>query len=222
MVPSNWLTLLGFFALVAPGVYYDLRRSTKFAERRETTFREVGRVVLVSTCCSAIALPIVLVVASGLRTWTKSDIWPTPRDLVLANHAYVGDHVIPIGLGLLVFVATSIGVSEATLRIASRNAEAKISHASTWSKSFRDDCPQGAHPVIRVRLTSGTSWSGRVAHFSPDLEVADRELVLAPPIAMKANGAPANLPKWGRVILRADQIESIAVRYEPDSPSDTG
>ena len=142
MVPSNWLTLLGFFALVAPGVYYDLRRSAKFAERRETTFREISRVVLVSTCCSAVALPIVLAVGSALRTWTKSDFWLTPRDLVLANHAYVGDHIVSIGIGLLVFVATSLGVSEVTLRIASRKAEARISHASTWTKAFRDDCPQ--------------------------------------------------------------------------------
>ena len=111
------------------------------------------------------------------------------------------------------FVLCSLSVSWLTFAVVYRGDKGKITRQSTWTKAFRVDAPVGSYPLVRVRLQSGTSWVGRVADFSADLELADRELVLSPPLAIRVNGDTRRIEGSGRVILRGDQIESIAVRY---------
>lgn len=220
-MPTTWLALLSFFALVAPGIFFDLLLSRKQAERRETAFREVGRVILVSTWCSAAAIPVALGVGAALRAWvpTGHDWVPTARDLIAGNRIYIADHVAGLALVGVTFVIIALGISALTFWGIHKNDPGQVSHVSTWRKVFRDDAPAHTYPVVRVKLQCGTSWSGRVAHYSPDLEIVDREIVLSAPIAMKsAEGESYELPTdWGRVVLRADRIESIAVQYVQDT-----
>lgn len=217
MMPTTWLALLSFFVLVAPGVFFDLLLSTKQAERRETTFREAGRVILVSAWCSVLTIPVVLGVGAALRAWApKGQDWvPTARDVIAGDRTYLADHLAGLAVIGALFVATTLGISALTFWCIHKDDPGQISHVSIWRKVFRDDAPSDTYPMVRVKLQCGTSWTGRVAHYSPDLEIIDREIVLSPPIAMKtANGPSHNLPAgWGRVILRADRIESIAVQY---------
>lgn len=222
MIPTTVLALLSFFALVAPGVLFDLLLSKKQAERSETAFREAGRVVLVSVWCSLVSVPVVLGAGAALRAWARNgrDWMPTARDLAIGERAYLADHLVGISLLGVLFIATSLGVAKLTYWAVYRDDPGQVSQVSVWRKVFRDDAPSGAYPLVRVKMQSGTSWSGRVAHYSPDLETADREIVLSSPIAMKGpSGKSTELPgKWSRVILHADQIDSITVQYQkPDS-----
>lgn len=67
-----------------------------------------------------------------------------------------------------------------------------------------------------VKLKNGSTWAGRVAKYSPDPDLADRELVLEPPLAARKDSTvdikPLNA-KWTRVILSGPEIVSIAVSY---------
>ncbi|MGN7157878.1 DUF6338 family protein [Dietzia cercidiphylli] len=218
MIPTTALALLSFFVLVAPGLLFDLLLSKKQAERSETAFREAGRVVLVSAWCSLVSVPIVLGVGAALRAWAPNgqDWVPTARDLVIGERVYLADHLAGISLTGVLFVATSLAVSKLTYWVIYRADPGQVSQVSVWRKVFRDDAPPGASPLVRVKMQSGTSWSGRVAHYSPDLEIADREIVLSSPIAMKGPSGKSNelSGNWSRVILRGDQIDSIAVQYQ--------
>lgn len=210
MVPTSWLTVLAFFAFVAPGVFYDLLHAGKFADRRETIFREVGRVVLVSTWCSAAALLVVTGLIWVARlSGAGRDFLPVAREMILADKAYVADHTSGLATVSGVFVLCSLGISWLTFAVVYRGDKGKITRRSTWTKAFRVDAPIGSYPLVRVRLQSGTSWVGRVADFSADLELADRELVLSPPLAIKVDGVNRSIQGTGRVILRGEQIESI-------------
>lgn len=218
MIPTTALALLSFFALVAPGLFFDLLLSKKRAERSETAFREAGRVVLVSAWCSLVSIPVVLGAGAALRTWAPNgqDWVPTARKVAVGERVYIADHLAGLSLMGLLFVAASLGASSLTYWVIYRHDPGQVSRVSVWRKVFRDDAPSGAYPLVRVRTLSGTSWSGRVAHYSPDLETADREIVLSSPISMKGPSGKSNqLPqKWSRVILRGDQIDSIAVQYQ--------
>lgn len=55
---------------------------------------------------------------------------------------------------------------------------------------------------------------GRVADYTPDFEMADREIVLCQPLWSEVEGEPKRFPgDWQRLILPAESIESIAVQY---------
>lgn len=226
MVPTSWLTVLGFFAFVAPGVFYDLMRATRLADRRETAFREIGRIVLVSTWCAAVALAIGVLVAWVVRSSSSGrDFLPGAREIILSDKNHLADHVRGVVALCVGFVLCSLFVAWVTFAVVYRHETGKVTRVSTWKKAFGAgaDLPKGAYPLVRVRLLSGSTWTGRVAHFSTDLELADRELVLSPPLALKVDGVKKQIKGTGRVILRSDQIESIAVRYmrirpEPDAP----
>jgi hypothetical protein len=69
-----------------------------------------------------------------------------------------------------------------------------------------------------VRLAGGAVYLGQVVHYTADLEMADRELVLGPPLFSKIGDKPlAPIPDAGRVVLAGSQIESIGVEYRPKS-----
>jgi hypothetical protein len=71
---------------------------------------------------------------------------------------------------------------------------------------------------VRVRLANGVVIRGRVADFSTDLELEDRQLTLAPPLS--ASGDPQTplqpLPTgWCRTLLKGEDIVLINVQYAP-------
>ncbi|WP_373454701.1 DUF6338 family protein [Rhodococcus sp. 14-2470-1a] len=217
MVPTSWFAILGFFAFIAPGVLFDLLYARKQAERRETAFREVGRIALVSTWCTVWAIAIILALGAAVRGIFKSsrDYIVEPRDLILGDRTFIADHLGGFATAGVVFIAVSLLVSRLTFWKLHGKDPGRVTHVSNWRKLFRDDAPSGTYPLARVRMQNGTSWVGRIVHYSPDLEVADRELVLGPPLAVKAAAGPAcDLSSdWGRVVLSGAQIESITVRY---------
>jgi hypothetical protein len=58
-------------------------------------------------------------------------------------------------------------------------------------------------------------WTGKVAAFSPDLELEHRELVLEPPLSTRAStGQLVDVPaEFQRVVLSESKITSLAVQY---------
>ena len=68
-----------------------------------------------------------------------------------------------------------------------------------------------------MRLTNGTVFLGAVAHYTADLELSDREIVLSPPLFSNTseNALDAMPSDWQRIVLPSSQIESVAVQYRP-------
>ncbi|GAA1463517.1 DUF6338 family protein [Williamsia maris] len=223
MIPSSWLTVFGFFAFAAPGVMYDLLAAQKRAVRRESTLREVSRVVLVSTSCTALSALVVLIAGPPLTAWLPSCAGiPTAGELILADRNFLAGHTIGVSLGGFLFLAVSIGVALGAYLFNFRKVGSKLSYDSQWTLAFRRRLPAGYDSAVRVKLKNETVWFGVVRDFSVDLELADRELTLRPPLAFqKPGGEPSWIDHtrngWGQVVIHGEEVESILVRYQRTS-----
>lgn len=217
MTPSSWFTVLAFFLFVAPGLLYDLCSAHKRIKRRESTFTEISRVALVSTLCSSVAMGVLVLTGALAKKWWNKQPFPNPGALVRGGSAYVADHFTALvwacALGLVVSLATALLLFWAT----HFKETATIAYRSAWQVVFRDHKPDTATAVyVRIKLRDGTVWRGRVAQYSPDMELADREIVLSHPIAVKpsSRGTSNTLhPDWSRVVLTGSEIVTLTVMY---------
>jgi hypothetical protein len=62
------------------------------------------------------------------------------------------------------------------------------------------------------------TYIGQVGHFTADLETADREIVLVPPLYVKRPDSQLKeMPfEWQRVVLSGASVDSLIVQYRPD------
>lgn len=218
MVPESWLSLAFFALLVAPGLVFDLLARRRRVGQAESTFREISRVVLASTGFSAVGLLAVGVVGALRPNWM-----PIPRQLFTAPDPYVYDHPGRVVAASAIQLTAALGAAMATHFVLARKTGSTLRPVSPWSKTLREDAPESTTPHVRIRLQSGTVFVGRVNHYTAQLEVADREIVLAPPLFSKTGGnALVAMPsRYQRLVVRGSQIESIAIEYRAatDDPS---
>lgn len=212
MVPSTWLSAVLFVVLIAPGLLFDLLAERRRAGAPESAFREASRVVLASLVFSSLGLGVVDLVRTVEPTWM-----PDADRLVAEPHQYLVEHYRLILGALLLGGSVALGAAWLAHWLLSRKYGSGLRTLSSWRKVFRDELPAGvAAPHVRVRLTNGTVFTGLVAQYTADLDLADREIVLAPPLFSRT-GANKLTPlpvEWQRLILPASSIESIAVQYQ--------
>lgn len=213
MLPSTWLSLVLFILLIAPGLLFDLLAEGRRVGVQESAFRETSRVALASLAFSAVGVLAVAIVRTVHAAWM-----PDPRLFLLNSHTYLAGHYASVFWSLLLEVAVALGAAAAAHKYLAKKAGAPPLRASSlWSVALSEDVPAGTVPHARVRLTSGTVYLGEVTHYTADLEMADRELVLGPPLFSKTGEkllAPVPT-EITRVALACTQIESIAVQYRP-------
>jgi hypothetical protein len=152
-----------------------------------------------------------------LRTILPASM-PDPRRLLESGNSYVQTHYRLILQALLLHVSLALTAAWGWhTYLARKQGGATIRPVSTWTQVFKRDCPKNHDAYVRVRLEGGVIYSGLVAHFSVDLEVDGRELILAPPMASKTGEHPMTpLPQqYQRVVIRGSTIEVIAVEYRP-------
>lgn len=209
MVPANLWSAIFFLVLVAPGLLYDLLSETKLTRPKESTFREVGRVVLASLAFSA--APLLLLTSIGDANWT--DALPDPSRWAQDGSAYTVDNYGPIVFALVLQTGLSCGLVSG-FHLWRHGRSPSLGSIPTWRKVFRDDNPSRIAPVARVKLSSGTVYEGTVADYTQSFEDG-RDLVLAPPLKFKpAGGRMSDVPSaWQRMVIAREQIESVTVRY---------
>lgn len=218
MVPGTWLSGLFFVVLVAPGLLFDLLSERRRAGVAESTFREISRVVLASVAFSGLSLAILAVGRAVVPSWL-----PDPRQLFFGGDlaSYLAGHYRLVLRALVAEVAIALLAAVGLHLILTRRAGgATIRFVSPWTKVFRHECPAGYRPEARVRLNDGTMYVGAVGHFTSDLEPEGRELVLVPPLWSKSptDATLAAVPEeWQRIVIRATNIDSLTVRYWPES-----
>lgn len=213
-MPSTWLGVLLFLLLIAPGLLFDLLSDRRRAVVKESAFREVGRTILASLGFGAVGLAI-----ASLAHVAWPAVFADPAALIGAGAAtYLQDGAIHVAA--LITIQTSAALAAAggaNWYLQRRSHNARLRAVSAWFDVFRRERPEETVPYARVRTKSGVVWAGTVIEYSPDLEIADRELVLGTPLASsKTNAELKPLPSvWQRVLLRDDEIQWITVKYVP-------
>jgi hypothetical protein len=217
MVPSTWLTVVLFLLLVSPGLLFDLLAARRRTGAVESAFHETSRIVLASLGFTVVALAILAAVGAA-----TSGLLPDPKGLLDPDGVYLADHW-PTVIGAL--AAESVLAHGAVLLahwLLVRRNGATIRPVSAWTALFRRDLPAGHRPYVRLRLTGGIVYTGSVLSFTSDLPLADRELVLGPPLFSKmGDGTLSALPPgYRRVLIRGAMIETMAVQYRPTAAAD--
>lgn len=216
MIPIGWSGFLAFVLFVAPGLVYDLKRSKTDVPEKESTFREISRVVLVSAICSIPAAFLVLLVLQGIQR-AGFDQVPTLREL-LSTDPVLFEEKLPGTISAVAgFAAVSMFIVWLLGTLRRSRSRASLSSASGWTKVFREHLPEGSIPEVTVRTHDGSLWRGMVANYSADLELEDREIVIAPPFNMQLGTEfERPHPSWSRIVIPAREIEWIAVSYRRD------
>ncbi len=214
MLPSTWLGAVLFLVLIAPGALFDLLATRRRARPMETALQEASRIVFASLCCSAVGF-----LAVGLVRTFRPHWMPSPQALLSQPHGYAVTHYrLLIRAGVLEFVVAcaAAGAAHAFLGLRDRS---RMRPVSLWHAVFTDDVPAGFAPYACVRVASGATWMGYAAHWTADLEMADRELVLSPPlwVAAPEKSSQPVPAEWSRVVLPGSQIQSITVQYRPSA-----
>lgn len=212
MVPSTWVSVVLFLLLIAPGLLYDLLAQRRRVLPAESTFREASRVALSSLIFTAIGLAVVCLVRAR---WPA--LMPDPVGLLSGGSSYLAAHYLVVAGALGLEVVVALGAAWATHAYLAHRHGAPLRQESAWTSVLRKSVPNGYRPYVRVRLENGTVYMGSVAHATADLELGERELVLAPPLYSntETETVSAVLAEWQRIVLRGTQIESLTVRYEP-------
>ncbi|MDN5779295.1 MAG: DUF6338 family protein [Humibacillus sp.] len=210
MIPSTIGAVFSFFLFVAPGLLFDLLAARRRAGVPESAFREVSRVVLASTAFTAVAAAIVVLLGlavpparARLMNWSSGgeSLSATEPSVLIAMIAVAS---LACVLACLVHAFLARGVSQ-------------LHQTSAWSHVFRTEAPAGSAPYARVKTSSGSTYTGFVGTYTPDLDAAGRELVLVPPLWSAAPGKSLNpVEQWSRIVLRADEIVVLMVDYRPD------
>lgn len=231
-MPTSWGGVLLFLLLIAPGLLFDLLADRRRAQVKETALREAGRITLASLVFGAVGFLAVCVLASG---FPRVFVWPFSALEADEPVAQYGTFRLAITLGVQTVVALGAawgynqwlsrrrrsplraGWRQVLTKAWWRSGErpGRIRAVSSWKLVLGDNVPKGQYAHARVRLKSGTVWTGRVGPFSTDLETSGRELVLQKPLSV---GAPEKPQKpvpasWHLVLLAGDDIDSITVKY---------
>jgi hypothetical protein len=215
LVPTTWLALLFFVLLVAPGLLYDLLAERYRAKAGESVFREISRTVLASLIISTLSFSILLAIRLMRPAWM-----PDPDRLISGTSSgyYITRHYWLILRTLLLEGGIALAIAAGFQWIRAKRVRARLRPVSTWTKVFREECPPGFLPYVQVRHSNGMTYVGQVGHFTADLETADREMVLVPPLYVKKpDGQLKDMPsEWQRVVLSAASVDSLVVQYRPD------
>lgn len=213
-MPTSWTALLLFLLFVVPGLAFDAFSQRRRPNTDESVFREAGRVVQASVWLAApgIALAVLL-----FLMLSAGEI-PRFGKIVGGDGRYLEENDWQLLLAVVAYLAGSVGTAYAVdLFLRRKHGGSLTSTHSQWAQAFSNDLPDGAQTFVRITLNSGERWAGLVAHYSADLEVGGRELVLREPI-LRAEESDAELtviPDLGALILKGDDIAAIQVFYPP-------
>ena len=216
MVPSSWLTVVLFLLLVSPGLLFDLLAARRRTGAVESAFHETSRIVLASLGFTVLALGVLAVVGAVFP-----GLLPDPKGLLDPNGLYAADHVPAVAGALTAESVLAHGAALLTHWVLARRGGATIRPVSAWTALFRRDLPEGHRAYVRLRLTGGLVYTGSVLSFTSDLPLADRELVLGPPLYSKTGDRPLTPlpPDYTRILIRGAMIETMAVEYRPSTGS---
>jgi hypothetical protein len=222
MIPTTAASLFIFFALVTPGLSFELLRERRRPAVEETAFREASRIALASVGFNSAAGIVLIVVRLIYPSWI-----PDPHAWLLAPKPYLVGHYQLIAVAGLLQMILSVAFAVATDWIWRRNASGDIRPGGVWFSLFRTDKPRRTLPWLSAKLVDGTQVAGFLSCYVSSEDPARSELVLmhnvkGAGLQLREPGAEVEqLLTWNYVLLRGDQISYLKVKYLPAvRPSD--
>lgn len=219
-MPSSWTALLLFLLFVVPRLAFDAFSQRRRPNTDESVFREASRVVQASVWLAApglgCAVAMFLVFSGGEL--------PRLGKIIGGDGRYLEENDWQLLLAIAAYLLGSVGTAFFVDLLLRRKQGATLTSThSQWRQAFRNDRPQGTQTFVRITMTSGERWAGLVAHYSGDLEVGGRELVLREPILGAASSTADLLlvDDLGALVLKGDTIDAIQVFYPSHVDTDS-
>lgn len=228
-VPSDLMGVLLFVVLLWPGFVYSAARERWLPERQLTPLREVVSIVAASLS----SVVMVGVLAAGF--WA---LWPSAgpdvRRLLFDRQAYLTAHYVSVfcwALGLLamaIALAALAPVIRSSERVRGTRWLRRLSEPpdpstmSAWWIAFSEYDPAEVEMHLGCSLDDGSYVSGVLHSFSRlASDVADRDVLLGPPLALRPAGAMEMHPlhRAGRMVVSARHIVTMTVSYVPATPA---
>lgn len=233
MVPSTVGAILAFAVFVVPGILFELLRQRRRPTLGRTTFEELTSIVLSSALFSALALAALVVVRivdprwmPNPAAWLHDSTGYMERQYRLIARTFVVEALLACLFVALVHRSLNKEGSRGyAARVVSRidrwmrqDPHQAVGPFPVWWTVLRGLAPDQTATVVSVRTMDGRVFTGRVGAYTTSGSGKDRDLALRTPIEVVRPGfATTTLPDdiWRFLIVRAADIEEIAVRYDP-------
>jgi len=227
VIPQTLATVVTFFAFIAPGLLWNIRRERREQALQQTAFREAGQTALVSTVFTALS-SLALVGLGQVRPGLLPDFGA----LLTRGSDYVAANIGSLLVAALIEVALACGLAVTVEAIDSRRRSlGGLTDLPFMFRIFREQRPQGTTPWLRVRTKDGTDFWGYVGSYTLADKPADGQIQLVgPKLTIREKGeveAPGadkgdrrELDQWGAVTLSGEQIAWISVTYVDDTTGD--
>lgn len=217
MIPTTLAAVVFFFILAAPGLSADLLRDQRISLKEdESTFRELGRIVLGSTFYVLLASGIVLsaAVATPWLTWGQ-------LGAIFESDVMTGQFNLPlVGAGAGI-VALACLLALGHHHYLKRRDSEQLLRGTAWDQALRLDVPSGTTPVIRVLTEDGVVYRGQLSSYTQAKKFSERELVLRQPLAVEQDGQALILDYgWQRMSIDSSSIKAMSVAYAPSPEED--
>lgn len=219
MVPVNVGGVAVLLLIVVPGLHYELSRDRQRSGGTDSTFIEISRVLLAGLLLSGVAFLLL-----GVIRLVGPSIVVDPHRL-LAEKRYLSDHLPLAFWSASCFLALALTCGSYMAIKWPSETGTSSAKMSAWVKLFATLAQEAANRqkqpfsrmVLQVTLKDGQTYRGDLAHYSRDMEHADRELVLAEPMEITVVGGqnvimkdPAN---WHLAWFPISEISYILVLY---------
>jgi hypothetical protein len=218
LVPQTLGSVLALLLLVGPGFAFTLVREHYRPSGEQSVFREISEATLIGLVLSGVTVSALGTIGS---VWDR--ILPDPEAWILEGSKYAAAHLPQIVWFLAAWAVLAVGAGAVTGWLRYHRRPARIlPRTNSWFELFRGKAaPSGASPMLRVRLATGIEYVGMLKFYDVEAPLADRSLVLGPPLQFRT-GVQAELRPlpdegaWARVLLPAPAIESVWVRFVPN------
>ena len=228
-MPTTFISLLIFIALLVPGVVYVSARESRLPSQVQSTFKETATVAFASFACWTVALVIFSILRASLPDGKTPDAGALAR-----NPGHYGSRHLALlawwSLGLLV-IAIALAFMFGTVPLLTRMRRRVLGGSqwdnrarSEWDVAFTAEAPTRVY--LKVILEDGSMYAGwHGSHNWDPKESADRELTLDPPLKYRPplSHAVQTLTYDKGVIVSARRIMAIRVFYcKPDDIATSG
>jgi Family of unknown function (DUF6338) len=210
VVPATTTAVVVFVLLVTPGIVFELLWQRTRPRRDESTFVEIGRVLLTGVVFSGLATAVVGVLSAfGAAASVVA--------LVSDGPAYVADNPGLVLGSLVTVVLLAICAAVATHDLLTPPTMRRIAQETVWHTAFSRMAEPGVRVYLSVQLKDGTTITGYKAGYSTEPEPAKRDLLLTAPLAIRHAGKPTATrldESWQSLVVAGGEISTIAAAYE--------
>lgn len=222
-MPTTFVALLLFLWLVTPGFLFSLLAARRRATAAKSAFHETAQTAVASVVFSTLGA----VVAAAVVALSPANV--DVARLIVESRSYLGAHSGSVGLFVAVQIVSACLLAWAGDGLVRWRVKAKtglelprLHTVSAWDRPLGVR-PKGTSTHAWLRLRSGIEFRGKVGGFGHEIDVADRELVLVPPIEVRYPPQHwQSLPGWQRLVLQGGDIEFLAATYPQDHEQDKG